>query len=57
LSISPGINLGGFGFYGRGAGLPLIASAEYGIHDYIGVGPYAGFVNYKYGSGSFKYSY
>jgi len=57
LSVSPGINLGGFGLYGSGSGLPLVASAEYGIHEYIGVGPYVGFVNYNYGSGSFKYNY
>lgn len=57
LSISPGINFGGLGFYGNGTGIPLIASGEYGIIDYVGVGPYAGFANYSWGSGASKYSY
>lgn len=57
MGISPGINLGGIGFYGSGAGLPIVASGEYGILDMIGVGPYVGFVNYKFGSGSSSYSY
>lgn len=57
LTISPGLNLGRIGFYGSAAGLPLIASAEYGLHDYFGVGPYVGYVNNKYGSGASSYNY
>lgn len=57
ISISPGINLGGLGFYGSGTGIPLVASGEYGVHDYIGVGPFVGFANYKFGSGSGAYKY
>lgn len=57
LTLSPGLNLGRVGFYGGAAGLPLIASLEYGLHEYFGVGPYAGFVNYKYGSGAGAYNY
>lgn len=57
LSISPGINIGGLGFYGNGSGLPIVVSGEYGILDMLGVGPYVGFVNYNFGSGASKYSY
>lgn len=57
LGISPGINLGGVGFYRGGSGLPIVASGEFGILDMLGVGPYAGFVNYSFGSGASKYSY
>jgi len=57
ISVSPGINLGGLGFYGSGSGIPLVASGEYGIHEYIGVGPFVGFANYKFGSGTGAYKY
>jgi len=57
LSISPGLNLGNIGFYGSGTGIPLVASAEFAILEYVGVGPYAGFVNYSFGSGANKYRY
>lgn len=57
LTISPGLNLGRIGFYGGASGLPVVASLEYGLHEYFGVGPYAGFVNYKYGSGVGSYNY
>ncbi|MEM6803677.1 MAG: hypothetical protein AAF696_19895 [Bacteroidota bacterium] len=57
LSISPGINIGGLGFYGNGSGLPVVLSGEYGILDFLGAGPYVGFVNYSFGSGASKYSY
>ena len=57
LSVSPGVNIGGLGFYGSGTGLPIVASGEYGILDVLGAGPYIGFVNYNFGSGASKYSY
>lgn len=49
LLISPGIGIGsyyGSGYYGFG--LPLSVSAEYGVHNYIGVGGWAGFASYGY---------
>ena len=57
VTISPSIMVGTIGFYGGGTGLPLAVSGEYGITEYIGVGPFLGYAGYNYNSGSFKYKW
>ncbi|MEM7373563.1 MAG: hypothetical protein AAF587_33370 [Bacteroidota bacterium] len=48
LTISPGVVLGNLGLYSGGSGIPLMASAEYGLHEYFGVGPFVGVARYSY---------
>lgn len=54
--ISPGIGLGSYyggGFYGFG--VPVSVSAEIGVHDFVGVGGWAGFASYGYNWFGAKY--
>ncbi|MEZ4775179.1 MAG: hypothetical protein R3D00_18490 [Bacteroidia bacterium] len=55
LTVSPGIMFGGLGIYNSGAGIPVVASAEYGVSDMLGVGPFIGYASYGYGVPGFRY--
>ncbi|MEO0471557.1 MAG: hypothetical protein AAF206_18145 [Bacteroidota bacterium] len=57
LTISPGVMVGGLGFYGGGSGLPLSVSGEYAVSDLIGVGPFVGFARYGYSTGFSSYNW
>lgn len=50
--VQLGLSLGSFGSrylgYSGGFSVPLNASAEFGIHDYISVGPFVGYNRWKY---------
>jgi len=57
-----GITFGyyGYGYVGSRSGvtIPLTASLEYGINDYLSVGPYVGFASWGYtGYNNYKYSW
>lgn len=61
LTISPGIAFGSFGYYGgfSGFALPLSVSVEYGFHEYISAGGFAGYTryNYDYFGGDYSYNF
>lgn len=44
LTFNPALGLGTYGYYGAGLGLPLIFKADFGVHDYVDVGPYGGLI-------------
>jgi len=61
MLLQGGISLGyyGYGYSGTRTGftLPLTASFEYGISEYISAGPYAGFARWSYKYYDYKYSW
>lgn len=54
LSVNAGLSLGiiGYGGYGYGSAgfpIPITVNVDYGIHEMISVGPYAGYLSRTYG--------
>ncbi len=48
VGIGFGRAAGGYGFGSYGFGLPVLASLEFGLHEYFSVGPYAAFARYNF---------
>lgn len=55
LTLSPGVMFGGLGIYNSGTGIPVVASAEFGVDDMFGVGPFFGYASYGYGVQGSRY--
>lgn len=43
ILLNPGVGFGSLGFDERDDNLALFFSVDFGVHDYVSVGPYAGF--------------
>lgn len=57
ISISPGVMIGNWGPYTGGSSVPLMASAEIGLTNQIGIGAFAGISSYRYTDGASEYGY
>ena len=56
ITLNPAFGLGTYGYFGGGFGIPVVFYADFAVHDYVDVGPFAGlilnnsFLNFNFGA-------